>query len=278
MPMPIPEGKNITVQYNERSGNFTMPSMEIATDHYNISYVISGDRRVITPLYSFTYHKGDVSVGEPYIYHRTVPESNEPYINYLIKFTPVFIEPFIEKIGKNIFDDIYERQVWHFSEETQKRIENMFSDMFEEYNKNMPYTETILQGMLYRLLITVHENKINGDIMKHSSPLTKPILDAIYYIENNYNENITLEKTAEKAHFSPSHFSRIFHSQLGMTFGEYLGNVRIRHAKRLLINTNSSIMEIALETGYCSGDYLSSQFKRKTGITPTQFRKIYITK
>ena len=74
------------------------------------------------------------------------------------------------------------------------------------------------------------------------------------------------------SHFSNSHFSRLFSSQLGMSFTEYLSNVRIGHVKRLLLQTSKSIMEIALDTGYCHGDYLSNQFKIKTGITPLEFR------
>ena len=147
--------------------------------------------------------------------------------------------------------------------------------MYDEYVKNKIYTEMILKGMLFRLLITIYENKIDKDMVHHKSPLTNPIINSIYYIEKNYSKKITLEDAANEAHFSVSHFSRVFHEQLGMPFSEYLGNVRLRHAKRLLINSKKSVMEIALETGYCSGDYLSTQFKLKIGVTPTKFRNEY---
>lgn len=273
MPIPIPEGKQITVQRNIYPHNFCMQSMEITTNHYDINYVVTGDRKMITPLQSYSYHAGDVSMGEPYTYHRTISESDTPYERYLIKFTPKFIEPFIQYIGKGIFNELYEQKLFHFSAPMQIKIEKMFCEMLEEYNKNVLYKEIILQGMLYRLLTTIYENKLNVSITRYKSPLTEPILKAIYYIENNYDKNITLERMAKEAHFSCSYYSRLFSSQLGMSFTEYVSNVRINHVKRLLIQTNKSIMEIAFDTGFCHGDYLSSRFKNKIGMTPSEFRR-----
>ena len=273
MPIPIPEGKQITVQRNIYPHNFCMQSMEIATNHYDINYVVTGDRKMITPIQSYSYHAGDVSMGEPYTYHRTISESDTPYERYLIKFTPQFIDPFIQCIGKDIFNDLREQKLFHFSSLMQSKIKQMFREMLEEYNKNTNYKEIILQGMLYRLLTTIYENKLDVSVTRYKSPLTEPILKAIYYIENNYDKNITLESIAKEVHFSFSYFSRLFSSQLGMSFTEYLTNVRIRHVKRQLIQTNKSVMEIALDTGFCHGDYLSSKFKNKTGMTPLEFRR-----
>lgn len=273
MPIPIPENKQIVIQKNSRLGNYCMPAMEISTDHYDISYIISGDRKAITPTKSYSYHKGDIAMGIPYLYHRTLSESDEPYENYLIKFTPDFIKPFTDTVGKNIFDELNEERICHFEEKNQKLIKNMFEEMLFEYKKNKPYTELILQGMLFRLLITVYENKLANKATHFKSPLTEPILNAIYYIENNYANDITLEEVAKIALFSSGHFSRLFKKQLGISFSEYLINVRLNHVKILLIKTDKSISEIALETGFCNGDYLSYKFKEKNKMTPTNFRQ-----
>ena len=96
--------------------------MEMATDHYSIGYVISGDRRTITPNATYSYHAGDVAMSPPYVYHRTVAESGEPYERILIKYTPDFVKPFIEKVGRKTFDDLYESRVCHFTKEAQEKI------------------------------------------------------------------------------------------------------------------------------------------------------------
>lgn len=267
------QGVHITVQKDLRPAGYSMPSMEMATDHYNIGYTISGDRKTITPLESYMNQSGDVTMAPPYMYHRTISMSDTPYERYMIKFTPDFIEPFFHTVGKYIFDDLYEHKVCHFNKDNQIKIERIFADMLEEYNKNTPYKETILQGMLFHLFTTIWENKLEKDTVHFKSPLTKPMIDAVYYIENNYGQNLTLNLLAEQAHLSNAYFSRLFRSQLGMSFSEYLSNVRIHHVQTMLAQTDKSVMEIALCCGYCHGDYLASQFKAKTGMTPSAFRK-----
>ena len=278
MPIPLPPGEHISVQRSLKPAAYAMPSMEMATDHYSVSYIISGDRRKITPLQSYSSHAGDVGLSAPFEYHRTISESNVPYEKYLIKFTPEFVQPFIEQVGKNIFDELYEQKVCHFSKDVQKMIEQQFADMLTEYQKDVPYKEFILQGMLFHLLATIWENKLQGDAISFKSPLTPPIIDTLYYIENNYDRKLTLSTLAKQAHLSDAYFSRLFSAQLGMSFTEYLNNVRIRHVQSMLTQTDKSIMEIAIACGYCHGDYLSTQFKQKTGMTPSEFRGKITTK
>lgn len=273
MPIKIPEGQNIVVSFRDMPANYQMPAMEVATDHYNIGYIVSGDRRTITPTQSYTYRAGDVSMVAPFVYHRTLSESNAPYQGYLIKFTPQFIQPFLDNVGKNIFDDLYETKVCHFTKEMQGRIRDMFEEMRQEYEKDSPYKEFILQGMLFRLFTTIWEERLTVEGNYFKSPLSEPILNAIYRMEKDYASTLTLEAVAAEVGFSAAHFSRVFHAQLGMSFTDYLSNVRIQHVKEQLIRTDKSITEIALSTGYCHGDYLATQFKRKVGMTPSQFRK-----
>lgn len=274
MPFPIPEGQHITIEHGLYPSDHRMPSMEMATDHYNIGFIISGDRRCITPLQTFDYHAGDVSMMPPYIYHRTISESSAPYERYLIKFTPEFAEPFLTHVGQNIFDELFRLNMCCFNSVSQEKIKKMFCEIHEEYEKDVSYKEFILQGMLFRLLTTVWgERLLDKTAVLNKSPLTKPIMDAIYHIETHYNQNLTLEKTARTVSMSTAYFSRLFHTQLGIPFSEYVSNVRMRHVKILLSQSRKSIMEIALETGFSSGDYLSAQFKSKTGMTPGQFRK-----
>ena len=274
MPFPIPQGQHITVEHGIYPADHCMPSMEMATDHYNIGFIVSGDRRCITPLQTFDYHTGNVATMPPYVYHRTISESITPYERYLIKFTPEFAEPFLTHVGQNIFDELFRLNTFCFNKSSQEKIKKMFCEIHEEYEKDVSYKEFILQGMLFRLLTTVWEERLlDKTAVLNKSPLTKPIMDAIYHIETHYNQNLTLEQTARTVSLSTAYFSRLFHAQLGIPFSEYVSNVRMRHVKILLSQSRKSIMEIAQETGFSSGDYLSAQFKSKTGMTPGQFRK-----
>lgn len=90
--------------------------------------------------------------------------------------------------------------------------------------------------------------------------------------ENYFNESLSLHMVAEKAGFSPNHFSTIFSQQMGETFIEYLTKVRIEAAKHLLLKTNLKITEIAYKVGYNEPRYFNYIFKKHTNSSPKEFR------
>ncbi|MBU5212388.1 response regulator [Bacillus oleronius] len=92
------------------------------------------------------------------------------------------------------------------------------------------------------------------------------------YIENNYEKNISLEEVADFVELSPFHFTKMFKEKFGVTFIDYLTDVRLEHAKRELIHTNKSLKEICYSVGYNDPNYFSRVFKKKTGLSPTIYR------
>ena len=274
MPAPLREGTQIYVERKTLGVSYSMPVMAMAMDYYEIGYIISGDRKTITPTATYFANAGMVGLTPPYVYHRTMAVSDEPYERILIKFTRAFAEPFIREVGQQIFDLLYEQKICHFTKESQEKICHMFMEMSEEFEKNSPHKEFILQGMLSRLLLTVYEEKLPvSGIVRNMTPLTPQVMDAIVFIEDNYAKNPLLEEAAQEVGFSPAYFSRLFSGQMGMSYSEYLDYVKIRHAEILLVQSKKSIMEIAEETGYCHGNYLNSRFKKKVGMTPGEYRK-----
>ena len=95
---------------------------------------------------------------------------------------------------------------------------------------------------------------------------------AIRYISGNYSQNLTLEDLAEHVNLNPSYFSSLFKQSTGSSFREYLNMVRIEESKRLLANTDYSIIDISLAVGFEDQSYFSKVFKKYTGLTPKQFR------
>lgn len=98
------------------------------------------------------------------------------------------------------------------------------------------------------------------------------IKKAILYISNNFSHHITLEEVANFVHLNPAYFSTIFKQAAGSSFKEYLNMVRIEESKRLLANTDYSIINIAISVGFDDQSYFSKVFKKQTGLTPKQYR------
>lgn len=97
--------------------------------------------------------------------------------------------------------------------------------------------------------------------------------EALKYIRENYNRDITLEDVARNVYISPYYLSHLFKEELNITFLEYLTMVRMEEAKKLLKNTSLSIVAIASQVGYDDASYFSKVFKKYVGITPAQYRK-----
>ncbi len=278
MPTPLPSGQQIVVTHIHFKESYHMDSLQMATDHFNIGITLQGRRRTITPLYAYSYQAGDVALLPPYILHRTISEYDEPYERIMIKFSPEFVAPFIREVGQLEFNRLYQTFVYHFTAKSQAKLKGLFWDILAEYQKDTPYKEFIMQGMLFRIFTTVLEEHVPTETDKHPKPLSPQIMDAIVYMENHYKEQPSLEEVANHAGFSAGYFSRLFHTQLGMPYNTYLNNIQLRHVRILLATTNLSILEIAHETGYCHSEYLSAQFKKKTGMTPTRYRKQCLAK
>lgn len=130
---------------------------------------------------------------------------------------------------------------------------------------------TSMDTLCYKLQETV---EVFTDSMFNSIPTknNELIKRAIAYIARNYAFKITLEEVAEQVHLNPSYFSTIFKQSCGSSFKEYLNMVRIEESKRLLANTNYSVIDIAIATGFEDQSYFSKVFKKYTGLTPKQFR------
>lgn len=84
--------------------------------------------------------------------------------------------------------------------------------------------------------------------------------------------DLKMNKIANQFNLSPSHFSTVFREEFGETFRDYLSRIRINRAKELLRTTSLQCSEVAVQCGYSDPHYFSAVFKKKTGVTPQQFR------
>lgn len=128
-----------------------------------------------------------------------------------------------------------------------------------------------LDNLCYKLqeTIDVFTECMFNYLPSKSNEITKK---AIRYISKNFSRPLTLEEVAGHVHLNPSYFSTLFKQSTGSSFKEYLNMIRIEESKRLLSNTDYSIIDIALATGFEDQSYFSKVFKKYTGLTPKQYR------
>lgn len=94
------------------------------------------------------------------------------------------------------------------------------------------------------------------------------------FLEENYANQITLYDLANYLHMNYSYLSTYISTNTGRHFSEYLNDIRIRHAKEFLIQTEESISSISTTVGYTDQSYFGKIFKKLVGIPPLQYRNI----
>lgn len=101
---------------------------------------------------------------------------------------------------------------------------------------------------------------------------SKPVRLVMEYIENHYNEKITLEMLAEKVNLSSSYLSSIIKKETGISLAENINKIRIEESKKILLKSNVNITELASMVGYNYSNHFARLFKQFTGMTPLKFK------
>ena len=104
---------------------------------------------------------------------------------------------------------------------------------------------------------------------------SRRVLKVKQFINDNYMDEIRLAQLADIAGMSPSAFSRFFKMHTGRNLSDYIIDIRLGFAARMLVDTNMSISEISFDCGFNNLSNFNRIFKRKKGCSPSEFRENY---
>ncbi len=109
----------------------------------------------------------------------------------------------------------------------------------------------------------------NEDISSHAKRLVSLAKDIV---RSEYAGDVSLQSVATKLFVNSCYLSTIFHQVTGETFRSYLRDVRLEHVAQLLVQTNDTVTDISMRTGFNSTAYMISSFRKVYGITPNAYR------
>lgn len=112
-------------------------------------------------------------------------------------------------------------------------------------------------------------------IIGKKQEVNRPVREAKKYIEDHFKEPISLEIVSSYVGFNTTYFSSLFKKEAGVTFLEYLTEIRMKKAKELLRETNLNVATICEEVGYNDIKHFTKSFTKITNLKPNQYRKIY---
>jgi YesN/AraC family two-component response regulator len=93
------------------------------------------------------------------------------------------------------------------------------------------------------------------------------------YVDRYYFLELSLSQLARIYHYNEKYLGRLFKQQMGMSFNEYLNEKRLEYGKERLRRSKDSVLEISANAGFRNVTYFNRMFKRRYGISPTQYRR-----
>ncbi len=170
-----------------------------------------------------------------------------------------------------------------------QEICSLFLEYYELANQHRVCTQWLLSEDVSAILgqlcsITSREQLIQslGDrfikltrlIHKHRKQLDyDPIERVMKYIEQNYNETLTLSSAAQYVHLNAAYLSSLFKQRTGTSFVERLNEIRIQEAKRKMLHHDAKLVTIAEQTGFSNIRHFNRVFKNVTGMAPSEFKE-----
>ena len=163
------------------------------------------------------------------------------------------------------------------------------ADIFGEAVKtldpdSMPRSEILRQALdncrsledILRTLLEHIQSFAQDYYTSRTETYSKPIQMMKDYVLLHYREPIKLNDMAELVHFHPNYLSELFRKETGMTFSDYLTDCRLDAAKRLLLDLQYNVYDVAELVGIKDTKYFSRIFKKAVGVTPSEYRKLHM--
>lgn len=272
--------KNFFIEHIRRVTPYNMQDKHYHPQ-YEIYYLLFGDRNYFIQDRVYNVQKGDLILINSNVLHKTVGGSSDLHERILIEFDMSFFDNFLINHNDPELLNIFNRDcnILRLDRSERKHVENCFFNVIQESKENLSKDNasiTTLKVHFLELLVTINKiyDKTNTIEFVHPSELHKKISEIIAYINLNYMYDIGLDSVAEKFFISTAHLSRSFKKVTGFSFIEYLNNLRIKEAQKLLGETALSISEIGKKIGYQNSTHFDRVFKSITGSSPREYRKL----
>lgn len=187
-----------------------------------------------------------------------------------------FDENFIEQITEGVKNLDPERLIFR-SGLKDRPLHQLMQLLVAEFDDGNPtgrlYAESVAHALALRFLHLGAVVPIDAPARISALP-GRRLARVKDFVESSLGQDITLESLAREAGYSRAHFLRMFRESTGTTPHQYVMQQRIAHAEHLLTTTPLGVAEIAVACGFSSQAHLTMAFKKQTGKTPAEYRRI----
>ena len=239
---------------------------EIEINYINTGCCVMGIGNIYVPL-----KEGDCIVINPFVSHSFMVDMSKTCSITQLEYSVTLPMELTDKIPA------FNRHKEYFRlsscNNLCKSLENVCRS-FREQTEEDEYSCTQLELALAQMYVVL-SGQITQKQQTELSEIQGVVGEVIQYINKHIEEELNLEDIADRYHVSDRYIRKYFNKHLGMNCTKYISMLRVAKAKEMLWNSNKSITEIAMLTGFNSSQYFSRVFHKYTNMTPAAYREMW---
>ena len=268
-----PDG--MLVSFAQRSGSYTMAYQHFH-NFYEVYYLLGGSRYYFIKNNTYYVKAGDLVLVDKRELHRTLETMEKFHHRVLFNVYDHMIQ---ERSGHftNLLSELFREGslILSFTGADKEYMDDLAGRMYQEIRQKKPGYELQVRAYVLQILVFAARNrdawrKEAEDSLRKAN---KRIFEILNYINLHYSEDLSLESVSREFYISKFYLSHAFKEVTGFTFVEYLSNVRIKEAQRLLYKTSYPVAQIAQMVGFGTMTHFGRVFRKISGESPLSYRK-----
>lgn len=245
-----------------------------------ISHIVSGEAEHEINGIKYRVHRGDIVAIRRGVPHTFRPaDCGEPFVAYDVMFTENFLSSdessdiFI--MCKDLFSANEKSGDLRISGGGYQLLGELFHKIYSEFRTRSSGYLDLIRSYVTELVVNIFRRLEDSGAGRMSLRLKGAVRSTVAYLEENFRRNISLEELAQRIFFSKDYLNKVFKEITGTPIGVYLQKIRIAEAKRLLLDTDMTVSDIAERSGFRDMKSFYNVFKREIGMIPKEFRERY---
>lgn len=234
--------------------------------NYILHYVVSGKGWFRVDSRTYTVGEGEGFLIEPNIMTTYEADANDPWQYIYIGFSGSSASKILEKMGLSFHSPT-------FSAECGAQLLQIVQNMMD-YEASGTDRRLYLHAQLYQFFACLFHELSSKQFQFHQEQQNYYVRSAIEFIQKHYSDTIKVSDIAEYVGISRSYLTLLFQNIQHMSVKEYLSHFRLTRGREQLTISDLPISTIAQRCGYPNTLVFSKAFKRMTGMTPTQYRRV----
>ena len=248
-------------------------------------YILSGSAIHVVGDRQVPAEKGDLFIINYDTPHAFFPQGEERMVAYDVLFTPGFLDTSLlnsvrlESIHTSfLFYSLFPAEQLvpdvHISGSSHNAFGELFHKIYLEYINRENGYEALLRAYLVELIVKIFRKMNSAVPTEQFTPQSRIVDTTLAFLRKNYQKHLSLNDLAAQVFLSKDYFARIFRETTGMPISAFLQKIRIEEACKLLATTDYTVDRIAAMCGFGDIKHFYSTFKKHTGTTPKQYKKL----